>query len=38
MIKNFYFAHNFEDRIKFRQVELQLEQELRVSNDATEEK
>lgn len=28
MIKNFYFAHNFEDRIEFRQIELQLEKEL----------
>ncbi len=28
MIKNFYFAHNFEDRKEFRLIELQLEQEL----------
>ena len=28
MIKKFYFAHNFEDRIEFRQLELQLEKEL----------
>ena len=26
--KTFYFAHNFEDRIEFRQLELQLEKEL----------
>ena len=31
MIKNFYFAHNFEDRIEFRQIELQLEEELGIN-------